>query len=114
MQKGFCSKFCPLACSAAVGFFIALFLTAFLKFRPEMYSLRSSSRLTSTIAAKIKADEFWLHGNKRHMYAIEPELVSESWKQPNPKALRYVVDRFIEMFEDDDTKKFINNSIDQV
>lgn len=76
-----------------------------------MYSSRTA-RLTTTIAGKLKADEFWLNGDKRHFYAINPSKLVHSEKLDNLAPMQ-VLDRFIEMYEDDATKHFISNAIDQ-
>ena len=103
---------CAIACSALIWLIIAVFLTTYLKSRPDMYSSRST-RLASTIATKLKADEFWLNGDKRHFYAINPLQLVDAGKRANVGAVQPVIDRFIEMFEDEATKEFINSSVDQ-
>ena len=77
-----------------------------------MYSSRST-RLASTIASKLKADEFWLNGDKRHFYAINPLQLIDAGKRANVSAVQPIIDRFIEMFEDEATKDFISSSVDQ-
>ena len=103
---------CPLACSALVWLIIAVFLTTYLKSFPNMYSGRST-RLASTIAGKIKADEFWLNGNKRQWYAIDPTNLGKSPSKNDRLEMRRIVESFVEMYEDDSTKEFISDSVEQ-
>jgi len=103
---------CPLACSALVWLIIAVFLHTYLKSFPNMYSGRST-RLASTIAGKIKADEFWLNGNKRQWYAFDPTNLGKSPSKNDRLEMRRIVESFVEMYEDDATKEFISDSVEQ-
>jgi hypothetical protein len=104
------SQCCAITCSAVVWFVLAAFITTYLRIRPDM---ARSTRLASTIASKLKADEFWLNGDKRHLYAINPSRLLASGKRPSGPTAQRFVDSFIEMYEDEATKNFISDSVDQ-
>lgn len=72
-----------------------------------------TTRLASTLASKIKGDEFWLNGNKRQWYAIDPSNLGKSPTKDSRVEMRRIVEHFVEMYEDEATKEFISDSVDQ-
>lgn len=109
---GTCVQCCPLAFPAIIATLLAVFVTTWVQSKFAMAPLTSrSTRLASTLIDKIKADEFWVTGNKRHWYALDPANLGELSKTQGAE-MRRVIDYFVEMFEDESTKKFIEDSVD--
>ena len=72
-----------------------------------------TTRLASTLANKIKADDFWLNGNKRQWYAVDPSNLGKNPTKAEHAEMRRIVEHFVEMYEDEATKEFISDSVDQ-
>ena len=71
----------------------------------SVMTMRSSTRMTiaSHVVRKSAEDEFWLNADKSQAwYGVDLTVIPEE-----------VQAKFIQMFEDDETKEFIKNSVDQ-
>ncbi len=108
---GRCSQCCPLFLSALFWLLVALFLTTYFKSRPV--GMARSARLATTLASKLKNDDFWLNGDKRHLYAIHPTDLGAEAKPRDRADMNRIVEHFIELYDDDATKQFIEDSVDQ-
>jgi len=76
--------------------------------KSEMSRLRN---VQVAIVNKVRSDEFWLSGSKRHFYALDQGNIAKLEPSERPNIVR-ALDHFVELFDDDATKKFIHHSVE--